>query len=394
MRTSFGVELEFTMSAWKRFGWGVVVLGEIFLATSASAAPLSSSGAWNWTVWVPGKGMVSIKGTTLDATGTERSWSSLSSVVSPSDPRAGAPRADSPPVFTVSAPPVSAAIRIEPPPSPAPSATQSETPGIAHAQTIPSSHSPAPDAFINFGNGPNAQAADLTTGPIQPWFSSPSVTQVFGGTPNPQQQADFTGSVLKDIEKTFQLNGINLNLTQDPNAHAAHTLSVVSGATYPQNSNAIGITDVGGNGFGFIDKLGYAKSVDQLEWAVAHNVSHELMHAFGVAVHHDQSGSYLDSATANWSMLTDPNSKFGPEATQEMTRELAQAHSSSSLRASAELLSVRGHGAHCPCPNCRRGSALQLAPAPVPEPAALAVWSMGFAVVLLLRFRAWKTCVG
>jgi hypothetical protein len=42
---------------------------------------------------------------------------------------------------------------------------------------------------------------------------------------------------------------------------------------------------VGGNGFSFIDKLSYATTPDQLAWAVAHNVAHELMHSFGVAIH-------------------------------------------------------------------------------------------------------------
>jgi len=37
---------------------------------------------------------------------------------------------------------------------------------------------------------------------------------------------------------------------------AAHTLSVVSGASNPQNPGAIGITDIGNNGYSFIDKSG------------------------------------------------------------------------------------------------------------------------------------------
>src|SRR5207248_8020791 len=107
--------------------------------------------------------------------------------------------------------------------------------------------------------------------------------------------------------------------TTDPGVVANHTISVASGLSYGPNPNAIGITDVGHNGFGFIDKLGYAGDEPTLAWAVAHNISHELMHAFGLSYHPDQTGNYIDAATANWNMLTSPNTTFSPDAAKALT---------------------------------------------------------------------------
>src|SRR5262249_25693661 len=137
-----------------------------------------------------------------------------------------------------------------------------------------------PDALLNFGTAPYVEASQLTTGSPQPWYSSQTVQKFYGGqAPTAQQQSDFTNPVLQDVRQTFSLSGVHPNITLDPNAHSNHVLSIVSGASYGPNANAIGITDVGQNGFGFIDKLSYASSLTDLEWAVAHNVSHELMHA-------------------------------------------------------------------------------------------------------------------
>ena len=55
--------------------------------------------------------------------------------------------------------------------------------------------------------------------------------------------------------------GLNISLTTDPTQNYAHTLSVVSGASYNANPNAIGITDVGNDGFSFIDKFGQAQEL-------------------------------------------------------------------------------------------------------------------------------------
>ena len=74
---------------------------------------------------------------------------------------------------------------------------------------------------------------------------------------------------------------------------------------------------MGASGFGFIDKLSYATTPDQLAWAVAHNVSHELMHALGVATHPDQTGQYLEFGRGGrGQMLTEPNARLSPQAVQ------------------------------------------------------------------------------
>jgi hypothetical protein len=203
------------------------------------------------------------------------------------------------------------------------------------------------------GNAPYADATNLTSGNPQAWYNSPSVTAAFGGTPSSTQEASFVQNVLADIQHTFQISGLNISLTTDPTAPAQHMLSVVSGVSYPSNPNAIGITTVGGNGFGFIDKLAYATTPDQLAWAVAHNVSHELMHALGVGTHPDTTGTYLDAATANWSMLIDPNAKFSPDAVQLIQAAMSGSDSSSGGIEGAQLLE-----------------------APVPEPATIAIWTI------------------
>ena len=245
-----------------------------------------------------------------------------------------------------------AATALAAPPSPSPS----------------SSTGGAYDAFINFGTGNLPELSQLTVGSAQPWYDSPSVTKLFNGqAPNAAQQAQFTTDVLNDVKQTFALAGLSPKLTIDPTATANHTISVVSGVSYGPNAEAIGITDVGRNGFGFIDKLSYANTVTDLEWAVAHNVAHELMHAFGVAIHPDQTGTYVDAATATWSVLTDPNSTFSPAAAS-----LIQATNFGAANASGALgteLMVDGDQ--------------EILAAPVPEPAAVAAWSLVVAVACL-----------
>ena len=57
-----------------------------------------------------------------------------------------------------------------------------------------------------------------------------------------------------------------------------------------------------------------AQNLDQLEWIVAHNLSHELMLAFGVGENYDHTGNYIDAPVANWAMMTSPNATFSPAA--------------------------------------------------------------------------------
>jgi hypothetical protein len=195
------------------------------------------------------------------------------------------------------------------------------------------------------------------------------VTQVFGGVPNATQQTAFENQVLQDVQHTYNLSGMNPTLTLNPNVPSLHTLSVVSGVNYGPNPSAIGITDVGGSGFSFIDKLNYANNVTDLEWAVAHNISHELMHAFGIGYHPDQTGQYIDAGDATWSLLTSPNTKFSPAATQ--------------------VISATGFGAH-PGVSAARGlerldGDQQILAAPVPEPATIALWTFTLAGIVVVN---------
>jgi hypothetical protein len=222
------------------------------------------------------------------------------------------------------------------------------------------------DALINFGAIAPPDTSLLDSSP-RPWYNSPSVEKFFGGSlPNAQQQADFENTVLQDIQQTFNLGGLHPKLTIDPSFTADHVLSIVSGSQYTSNPDAIGITVVGGSGFGFIDKLKYADSLQDLEWAVAHNVSHELMHAFGVAVHHDQTGQFLDAATASWDLLKNPAATFSPDAINDI---LAHRYAPNGASGTAGEQSLDGDQE-------------LLAPRPVPEPATLAFWGLvGMAVV-------------
>jgi hypothetical protein len=243
------------------------------------------------------------------------------------------------------------------------------------AASAPVAVVPAPvDAYINMGAGPYPLAERLTVGGGSSWASSPSVIQAFGGPPSPEQQWAFSQTVLQYVQQTFRNSGMEIRVTTDPGVAARHTMSVVSGAYYGGNPEAIGITEVGGSGFSFIDKLSYAKSSDELAWALAHNISHELMHALGVCHHPDQTGEYLDAATASWEMLRDPNTRFSPEAVELM------------LAARAGLVADRGAlGAGMLAPPATEGD--QVLAAPVPEPSTIAIWAVSVLAVGLASHR-------
>jgi hypothetical protein len=253
----------------------------------------------------------------------------------------------------------------------APSAFWNVTATGSSASAAPApAASPAPAstasyaAFVNMGSAPYANTADLTSGSPQPWYSSSAVAQVYGGTPNAQQQASFEATVLARVQQTFNLGGVPITLTGDPSQSSAHMLSVVSQSVNPAMPGAVGMTNVGGNGFDFIDNAAKAaQSVDQLEWIVAHNVAHELMLAFGVPEKNDQTGQFIDSTVANWNMMVNPNATFSPGAIHDLLNANFLASNTGSGSPSAQLIDG----------------------APVPEPTTVALWVVGAAGALVVR---------
>ncbi len=238
--------------------------------------------------------------------------------------------------------------------------TTTATPVLA-----PPTTTPVANAFVNFGNGPYPETGSIASGNPQPWYNSAPVAALFGGQPTSQQISAFDATVLQRIQQSFQLSGVNVNLTTDSNAAAAHTLSIVSNSSSIPFPGAIGTTNVGGNGFSFIDpEASMAKSVDQLAWIVAHNVAHELMLSFGVPENYDQTGNYIDSTHAGWTMITGSSSTFSSAAAAAINSAL---QSPSNTTAGGSLAQFTD-------------------PQPVPEPATLALW--GFAGLAALAYRA------
>ncbi len=235
------------------------------------------------------------------------------------------------------------------------------------APTAPAGQASA-DAFLNLGRGPFASEGAVTAGNARPWSDSPWVARLYGGTPNPQQQADFQAQVIDRVTRTFGLSGVPINLTGDPGVAATRSLSVVSGTYSPLSPNALGMSQVGGDGFTFIDQAAkVANNVDQLSWIVAHNVSHELMHAFGVKAGQGDTGQTIDSPVASWGMLVNPNATFSASAAREL---LQKDFNDRSIGLSL-------------------GSQV-MEPSPVPEPATLASWIAAIMALGLARARAAK----
>jgi hypothetical protein len=191
------------------------------------------------------------------------------------------------------------------------------------------------------------------------------VTKLYGGSaPTAQQQSDFENLVLQDVQHTFALVNLNPRITIDPTAPSNHMMSVVSSLSYQPNPNAIGITDVGHNGFNFIDKFTYATNVNDLAMALSKNISHELMHAFGVGIHPDTTGNYIDAGTASWTLLTNADSTFSPAA--------------ASLIANTQF----GQGVLPGTSAQVIDGQQEILAAPVPEPTTVLLWVVGIAAVV------------
>ena len=161
---------------------------------------------------------------------------------------------------------------------------------------------------------------------------------------------------------------MNISLTTDPTVPAAHTLSLVSNTVSNTIPGVIGMTQVTGSGFSFFDQeVKSAQTLDQLGWIVAHNISHELMLAFGVGENYDQSGNYIDARNANWSMMVSPSATFSPAAAQALTAAIASNPPIVSGDQEAQVINGT----------------------PVPEPTTVAIWATGLlAAVVLGRKRA------
>jgi len=219
------------------------------------------------------------------------------------------------------------------------------------------------NAFINFGSGPYANDSLITNGNAQPWYDSSQITHIFGGQPTAAQRTDFAKAVVQDVQQAFQLSGVPVTLTSDPNVPAAHMLSLVSNTNAKLDKTAIGMTEVGGSGFSFIDNIApSAMSLKQLEWITAHNISHELMLAFGVTESYDTSGNYIDARNANMSMMVSPDSTFSPAAAQALLTKDFDSNVDTNMQG-AQLID----------------------PQPVPEPATLAFWTLTTAALTITR---------
>ena len=238
--------------------------------------------------------------------------------------------------------------------------------GDAARSSPPASSAPAEraDAFLNFGDGPYPAADRLIGGEPGPWHESEVVADILGGrAPSASEQSSFADEVLTMVDDAFAAGKLDVDLTTTPGS-AAHTLSIVSGAYYPDNPEAIGIADIGGDGFTLIDNFENVDSIDDLKVAVANNVSHELMHVFGVG-HHDDSGGVIDSARPDWSVLTDENAAFSAEAVAELAAVDFQDRWDDDLRTAGLQTTAHLHDAE--------------ATHVTPEPTTVALWA--FALV-------------
>ena len=326
------------MTALRNLGLSVLLWG--LLAIPAGAAPMSFTGS-SWAWWSPAY-----------SSPATSDWSSVQFANSFYGPSVTSSTPSPAPVVA---------------PASAPAPVLSTTPQPAAYSTAPSpapSATPVVNAFVNLGTGPYPLASQITTGNALPWYDSSQIAGFFGGQPNAQQISAFNSTVLQRVEQTFQLSGVSVNLTADPTVPAAHTLSLVSNTTSNTTSGVIGMTQVGASGFSFIDQEAKsAQTLDQLEWIAAHNISHELMLAFGVGENYDQTGNYIDARNASFAMMVNPNATFSQAAAQALDLALSSHNTATTGLNDAQVINGQ----------------------PVPEPTTVICWLAGLSAAFLIR---------
>jgi hypothetical protein len=370
------------MSALRRVALGVLLCG--VTGNVAQADPITwPSGLDNWVIYLAGP-----VGGGGNAPMAPVSYTVPRAV--PVAPQLAAPQSAAPLAVAPLAVAPQAVAPLVVAPQPPAVQTPPSTPLVVVANTPsslaqpPSAPPPAPapapvssgpvEAFINLGNGPFPLQSTITTGNALPWYDSSHIASFFGGQPTAQQIQSFDSTILQRVQQTFSQSGLSVSLTSNPNVPALHTLSLVSNTASASLSSAIGMTQVGQNGFSFIDQIAQsAQSLDQLEWIVAHNISHELMLAFGVPENFDQTGNYIDSKLANWAMMVSPSSTFSPAASQAIAQALASQNSGSGFQLGAQEFNP--------------------SPAAIPEPATMALWGLAAAAVVLTRGNRWRRVV-
>ena len=316
------------MTAFKYLALSGLICG--LLAPSAFAAPIAStSGGWWW--WLPASASSATSNSSPDQYAN-----------SLSDPSATSASGTAP-VFLSNYVPATPAAGLAPTPA---------TPLVANAN-------------LNLGSGPYPLESTITTGNAQPWYNSSQIASFFGGQPSAQQVASFDNVVMQQVAQTFQQSGVPIALTLNSTDPAAHTLSLVSNTTSNTTPGVIGMTQIGASGFSFIDQEAqFAQTLNQLEWIVAHNISHELMLAFGVGENYDQTGNYIDARNANWAMMVDPNATFSQAAAQALQAALSSSNTTGSTGVQ---------------------DAQVIGPQPVPEPTTVACWFAGLSAAAVMR---------